>query len=403
MGVPLESDYDTTTFTHAWLSSDRPRSAGEEPILTALTDAMGRSLNTAIGWHMTRLAAPVHFGDTEVTVETTLHFPDAGRLSIGGRYYRYTGREPNRFVGVTPEDSYDRLWQDPADPYAAFEGEIPVGELVLDWSRDYSWADRARQSAFVVLASGPRLDKLGSRYGLGRPRGMDDGTYREVLLAIAYKERSIWQALYIMLRAILRPYRVELTGVVGDYDKISGGGVFQARRWMTECHLEKDGLIHRVRSANEGGNSLIMSANGAPWFSSWTPLPGPTVLDAELFPFRVQQFWPVPAAGDHEGRMIVRIIIFLPPSMFPPGTYLQDPIYADPPSQWQTPVDWPVRGFLLDGPEVEGPDEGTDGWLPLYLSDTTPQAAYGPWFEFAIKQVLPTGTRLEMHAFPQES
>jgi len=219
-GEPMEVGYTTAQFTYWWwYSSDRPRDPGEEKILKVWTDGVGRALSDLSGYHMTRLLEAYAYGDTEMVVDGSLNFPDAGTVIVGGRHvagrwqawrFDYTDREPSRLLGVTAHDPTDRLIVDPTDHDGPNTGEIPAGTLVLDWARDYSHVDRAKQSAFCQRAQTAMLDRASGRAGLGRPYGMDDALFQALIAALVYQERCRWPDLYRVLRAALQDWWINL-------------------------------------------------------------------------------------------------------------------------------------------------------------------------------------------------
>jgi len=406
-GDPIDPAYDEAVWTHIWLTNDRPALPGAEAIMQALTDGLGRRLGEVAGFHFTRLVEPYEFGDTEMVVDGTLHFPDSGAVYTGttkahpkGIRFTYTGREPHRLLGVVADDPTDRLIADPVDGSMPDTGEISAGELVLDWSRDYSFSDRARQCAFWNLASGGMLDAVSSRHGFGRPPGMSDAVLPGLLDAIVYKERCLWWVLYQALRAALSDYWIDMTGVIADNLDVQQGAVFTARNWMAGHYVEDiDDNIYRVRSGDDAGGVLRMDEYATPWTQRWRFRHALEVVSLTMMPFRISEFWP--AADDPDWRMIVRIYLRLPTSAWPPGTYLQD---ESPPASGDSVVTpassaQPPRGFILADASEVGPGLGGD-YHPFYISGMTAEAAPGSWLLRLIREIVPAGCRVETVALP---
>lgn len=408
-GDPIDPANDEIDWTHVWLTNDRPALPEIEPIMQALTDGLGRRLGQVAGFHFTRLAEPYQFGDTEMVVDGTLHFPDSGTVYVGttkahpkGLRFAYAGREPHRLTGVVAGDATDRLIGDPVDQSVPDTGEISAGELVLDWSRDYSFTDRARQCAFYQMAVGGMLDAVAARHGFGRPMGMSDSTFAGLLETIVYKERCLWWVLYQALRAALCDYWIDLSGVIASAHDVQQGAVFDVRNWMAGHYVEDaSGIIYRARSGDDASGLLRMDEYQTPWTRAWTYRHSLEVVDLIMMPFRISEIWP--AADDPDWRMIVRIYLRLPPDAWAPGTYLQD---EDPPGSGDsvlTPANGaqPPRGFVLADAEAVGPGAGDD-YQAFYISGMDATAAPGSWLLRLIREIVPAGCRVETVALPAE-
>lgn len=68
--------------------------------LEMLTKCLGDSLQRLYGVPTTALTSSLSWGDTEIEVESTIGFPDAGALFVGTAYYTYTGKTEASFTGV---------------------------------------------------------------------------------------------------------------------------------------------------------------------------------------------------------------------------------------------------------------------------------------------------------------
>lgn len=84
------------------LDSSAPSARSESlPVLSALLRAWGQSLQELKGRKSTRLTQALDASATQVHVESTLYFPDAGSVFVGGVLIKYTSKTTTQLNGVT--------------------------------------------------------------------------------------------------------------------------------------------------------------------------------------------------------------------------------------------------------------------------------------------------------------
>ena len=387
---------DSATFDALECLSDAlPRGWGEEPILQAYSDAFGRALGRAVGYHMVKLAQPLSFGDTEAVLSTTLDLPDTGRVRMGPRPWRhftYTARESHRLTGLVSEDPSDRLLPNRIDQETALTGTLPVGTLLMDVSGDYSFLERARQSALTSEAQGRMLDRVASH---GRPPGsVGDDAFRRICLSLEYKERCIWRAVYNLLRGVLYDYLIDLPGrfLFGDYiESVSGvagfaGCYVELGRPDADGVLVPDRDVFRLQSLKTTAPArAYMEPNATPWTVGWTTRLVGEVADVTVLPFRIEEIVPTSDdEGDGASTFVVRV------------TFVESVLSALPeiPDLWLNMPDatedgtLPEHGYLLDS----AADDDVAGFPGVYIGgdgiDTT------VYVSGLLRRVVPAGCRV---------
>ena len=380
----------------AWecLEDAYPSDAGQEPILQALTDSYGRAMAEAAGFHFTRLHWRYDHGDTQAVLWTAFMFPDAGTFIVDGRRYDYTSREPHRFLGVTPQDENDLLL--PAPQHVNLDtplvGHHKAGALTLDWGRDYSFHERARQSAFVSQAQGRMLDRAGV---YARPAGHGDDAYRRLELALVYKDRGPWRTLYNVLKGLFWNYRMELPGrVLSGYYVETIPSVAQA---LAGCYVEMglaseaaslvpDSNVYHSQGFDIATQRLYMEPAPGSETMGWLFRWGSEVKDVTVWPFEIIERLP---ATDFEGDGASPILVeirFVPWAIGSAdhGWYLNMPDATE-------DLLIPEHGYLYpdateDDPDgdFEGPYIGAPG-LTQYVGIATLKL---------IRAALPAGSRV---------
>lgn len=162
----------------------------------ALTSAIGEMDAEIGGLRMTRLTSAVAVGATTFPVETTLDWPTAGRVSIDGLVYRYTGKTSTTLTGVTHVIAG-------ASTPGAMKAHRKQS-TVLDLSRTYNALDQLRRAFLVEYAEGDDLTALGRNLGVLRlPFLESDDDYRKLIKAIAYNPRGTLYGLQLALDALM--------------------------------------------------------------------------------------------------------------------------------------------------------------------------------------------------------
>lgn len=170
----------------------------EMGLIQGLTSIFGEELAEVGGFRMTRLAGPVTAGDDTFYVESTLHWPDAGKMAVDGVPYTYSSKIITALYGV--------------EHVAA--GAITVGAAanhreeatVTDLSRQFSGLDLLRRAFLVDYAEGEDLNVIGRNLGVDRSpifTGGGDDQFREIVKATAYGPKATVYGLELALEALV--------------------------------------------------------------------------------------------------------------------------------------------------------------------------------------------------------
>lgn len=153
-------------------------------LLEGVVLAIADELYEMSGSVMARSSAPYAPGDASISMETTLRFPDSGRLSLGGEIAFYASKTPTTFDGLTDVNGAPGV-----------QVSLPVHSVILDITKTNTQLDGLRESFIVTLAEGKELDILARNYGLFRPRGVDDDTFRDLLRVLIF---GLAQTMYLI-------------------------------------------------------------------------------------------------------------------------------------------------------------------------------------------------------------
>jgi hypothetical protein len=74
-------------------------------LLRSITRAFAEEIQYTAGSPVTLLVQPLGFGETSIFVESTLGFPDSGKLFIRDRLYTYTAKTDVSFTGAATTSS----------------------------------------------------------------------------------------------------------------------------------------------------------------------------------------------------------------------------------------------------------------------------------------------------------
>ena len=165
-------------------------------LLEAMTGAIGESDGEIGGIALTRLTTDVAAADTVFPVETTLDWPDEGKLALDGVLYYYTGKTDYSFTGITYIAS-----ESPVSGAAkAHKLEAPVADI----NKQRSALELLRRAILVNYAEGPDLSVVGRNIGVPRlPILSDDEIYRNVIKAVAYSPKGTLFGLELALEAFV--------------------------------------------------------------------------------------------------------------------------------------------------------------------------------------------------------
>lgn len=207
-------------------------------ILTALAD----TLQETFGFLLTRVYANAAAGFATLQCEGLHRWPTAGRFVCNGRYYRYTGADAV-FVGGTPAtEHYCRLTGVTEDDGSTATIEaVRQGDVLMYLGEDITDMERLRMAFFVETAEGADLDTLARNYGLSRPRGLVDATFRALLKVLIYLDAQTIYAVEKVLDVLRGPgtYEVYERFPVPDennrfYVKLTAStGTSRGRAYMT--------------------------------------------------------------------------------------------------------------------------------------------------------------------------
>lgn len=165
-------------------------------LLEALTGVIGEEDTDIGGLFSTRLTAAVAEGATTFPVEGTSGWAVAGRVSVGGVAYSYTGKTATSFTGITYNDNGTPV----AGAYAAHR----IASEVIDLSRNRSAMDKLRRAMLVGYAEAEDLSMVGRNLGVMRlPFLNDDERFRKIIQALAYNPRGTMYGLELALTGLV--------------------------------------------------------------------------------------------------------------------------------------------------------------------------------------------------------
>lgn len=121
-----------------------------------------------------------------LAVDGTHRWPTSGKFVTGGMVGEYTGKTASSLTGVT-----------------GLHTDVGEGAVVMDWSASSTQLDDLRGSFLTGLAEGDQLDTLARNFGVYRPRGVDDSTFRAVVRAMLYLDATTIYACEKVLEGLL--------------------------------------------------------------------------------------------------------------------------------------------------------------------------------------------------------
>jgi hypothetical protein len=178
-----------------WGSSIEP-----ELPLEALVTAISDTVLEVAGFLLTRTTAAYTAGDATMAVESTDRWPESGSFAVPGGTGTYTGVTSTSLTGVS------------------CDVDVVQAGMVMEASRTVSIFDQLRRSFFVTTADGRQeLAILTRNYGLIRPRGFADETWRSILQAMMYIEAQTMYAFEQICDIVYGPGSYEVYEDVINY------------------------------------------------------------------------------------------------------------------------------------------------------------------------------------------
>lgn len=173
-------------------------------LLQGVVEAISESDNALAGLRTTRLTVTANAGDTSITVESTLGWPDAGKIAIDGVVYRYASKTLFTLDGLT------YILAGTTTPGCRVAHLAPAE--VLDLSASYSALDGVRRAMLTEYAEGDDLNAVGRNLGVLRlPFVGEDADFRRIIQALAYNPKGTMFGLELALNAMLGAGNYELT------------------------------------------------------------------------------------------------------------------------------------------------------------------------------------------------
>lgn len=174
-------------------------------LLRAVLAGIADTLDEAAGALHTRTAEAHTAGTGVLAVDGTHRWPSSGRIAVDGHIATYTGKTDTTLTGLV---------EDGATGLAV---AVRTGAPVLDIGRSRTQLDDLRRSFLVAYAVGDQLDMLARNYGLARPRGVDDDTWRALLQVLIYLDAQTIRGCTKVLDALLGVGNYELyEDLIGD-------------------------------------------------------------------------------------------------------------------------------------------------------------------------------------------
>lgn len=165
-------------------------------IIEATTGAIAESDNEIGGFVMTRLTSAHVAGSAVLNVESTLGWPDAGKIGLGGIVYYYTGRTLTTLTGITHVAS--------GAVVAGTAVDHRVDSAVIEVSLKLSALEQLRRSFLVRYAAEEDLNVIGRNLGVNRlPIFGDDDQYRDLIQRLAYCPKGTVQGLELAMEGLV--------------------------------------------------------------------------------------------------------------------------------------------------------------------------------------------------------
>jgi len=156
----------------------------------ALVSSMADTLYEVSGRVLAVVASDFTGGGGTLNIEGSFRFPDAGKVAVNGEIGTYTGKTVT--PTVTALTGVTGLTED-----------ISTGAVVMDWSKATTQLDDLRSSFLTHLAVSDQLDTLARNFGINRPRGLGDASFRDALRALIYLDATTIYACEKILDAVI--------------------------------------------------------------------------------------------------------------------------------------------------------------------------------------------------------
>ena len=172
-------------------------------LVQATLEAIAEEDNEIGGFVLTRLVGAHSEGLTTLNVESTLSWPDSGKIGIGGVVYYYTGKTPTAFTGI----SYISGGVSTPGLATDYRADFPI----IDVNLEHSALERLRRSFFVGTADEEDLNVVGRNLGVLRiPVFGDDEQYRVIIMNMAYCPKGTVQGLELALTGLVGAGKYEI-------------------------------------------------------------------------------------------------------------------------------------------------------------------------------------------------
>mgnify|MGYP003146389120 CR=1 FL=1 len=372
--------------------------------------------------------------------ETTLDFPSAGNLYIGGEYYSYTGKFSGGFTGVEPAAKYGtapstfkKRTHYTRDVVYLDVHAVPPPSDLTDTSTSYqSFVEEGFRDTQIMKAAYTAFDKLVRAYGLTRPFWCQRKYWRQAVKSLLFAPRGTPYILQEFLEAALGQYAdvrtVEIdTTTAGGTRILPVDGVAFSNKHVAR-HVKLKALDHaNTPSTNNrlGVDPLLVhtalrdSGSGGLDLTQYGPAGYETTLgvgntlpygryEATFLPFEIQELTgdryfsgeytfdtgttndSIYTIGDWSNFLLVRIYVFEfgDPA---PATYVQED--ADEAFLPTTAQGGPTGGYIQSttaelGNQAIGPH-------PVYLANLN--QIFAPFLTHIIKEkIVAAGVRVEL-------
>jgi hypothetical protein len=177
--------------------------------LEAVLTAIGEEINELAGVRLTRTVGAHSEGDTTLYVESVFGWETAGTIYVDGVRYTYSGTatSPERFTGL---DSPDTI-------FTGLASDLRELTVVADGTEVYSGIENAKRMLFISTAEGEFLDIIGRNFGLSRPPGATDASYRLIIQALAYMAKGTVYSIELLLDLLVGPANYTIFEDLANY------------------------------------------------------------------------------------------------------------------------------------------------------------------------------------------
>ena len=196
----------------------------EVELLVAVTTALADTFAEVYGGLETRTSVAYTAGGGALNVEGLHRWPDRGRIAVGGVTGYYDGKNPTRLQNVVDEDGNAGLPVDVdnSSPVLLIWGpDLGPGAVGTSDGRRDDTLSTLKDSFLPAYAVGEQLTMLAHVFGILRPLGVTDATFRLLLRVLIYLDAQTVYACEKILDVLFGAGNYEIwEDMVGDLHRV---------------------------------------------------------------------------------------------------------------------------------------------------------------------------------------